>query len=86
MVEVARDVASRISDDAPVGACLRLLDSQRRIFVERKGLLTPYYWYQRVLSQVPDFDEGVCRDPRRSSLPSLRIWCCEDETGCPKSG
>jgi hypothetical protein len=40
-----------------------LLDSNGWILVEREGLFVPHYWHQRVLSQVPDFDEGVC--PRR---------------------
>jgi hypothetical protein len=62
-------------------ARLGLLDSQKQMFVERKGLLAPYYWHRRVLSQVRDFDKGVCRDSRRSSLPSPRVRCCEDETG-----
>ena len=56
------------------------LDGHRWFYVESEGLRVPYYWHQRVLSEVPDFDEGVCRNSRRSSLPSgpsLRIWCCE---------
>jgi hypothetical protein len=62
-----------------------MLDSRGWNFVEREDLLVPYYWHRRVLSQVPDFDESVCRNSRRSSsLPSLRIWCCEDETGRPE--
>ena len=35
-------------------AHLGLLDSQKQMFVERKGLLAPYYWHRRVLSQVRD--------------------------------